>query len=293
MSKNFCVYMHTNKINGKKYIGQTCQDFNKRCGHNGCNYKRCLVFYNAIQKYGWDNFEHKILFDGLTSDEANEKETELIRFYKTQNRDFGYNVKKGGNHGEFPEEIKEKIRQKKIGQKLSEETKDKLRKSSTGRFHTQKEKDKISKALKEKYSKEEYHWSGKKHKEETKQKISASNKGKRFSNEHRNNLSKALKGKFLGENNPLFGKNHTEEAKMKMSKAKKGVYMGTKNWNSKPVIQYDLQGNFIKEWEYISLASKELDICLSSIGQCCKGKLKKAGGFVWKYKEAENGNSQD
>ena len=95
----------------------------------------------------------------------------------------------------------------------------------------------------------------------------------------------------MGENNPNYGKKPSAETSRKMSEAKKDIYNGTGNPNSKCVLQYDLNGNFIKEWEYISLASKELDICLSSIGQCCKGKLKKAGGFVWKYKEVENGNS--
>ena len=49
------------------------------------------------------------------------------------------------------------------------------------------------------------------------------------------------------------------------------------------VIQYSLNNEFIKEWEYIKQASEELGVCYSSIINCCKGKRKTAGGFIWKY----------
>jgi hypothetical protein len=56
-------------------------------------------------------------------------------------------------------------------------------------------------------------------------------------------------------------------------------------WNSfrKPVIQYSLSGEFIKEWEGIVLAAKELKI--SGISHCCRKVNKTAGGYVWKYKD--------
>ena len=63
-NKNYCVYQHTNKINGKIYIGITCQKPEKRWGSQGRKYEECPYFWKAIQKYGWENFEHKILFDG-------------------------------------------------------------------------------------------------------------------------------------------------------------------------------------------------------------------------------------
>jgi len=52
---NYTIYIHKNKINGKVYIGQTGQDPKKRWD-NGNGYKTCSRFWNAIQKYGWDNF---------------------------------------------------------------------------------------------------------------------------------------------------------------------------------------------------------------------------------------------
>lgn len=93
--KEFVVYMHTNKINGKKYIGITCQKPNQRW-RNGKGYK-IGSFKGAIDKYGWDNFEHIILFENLTREEACKKEIELISKYKTMDKDYGYNLCEGGN----------------------------------------------------------------------------------------------------------------------------------------------------------------------------------------------------
>lgn len=53
---------------------------------------------------------------------------------------------------------------------------------------------------------------------------------------------------------------------------------------SKPVLQYDLLGNFIREWPSMIKVEEELGIYNSSISQCCLGNLKSAGGFIWKYK---------
>ena len=65
--KTYTIYKHTNIINNKSYIGQTCQDVKKRWG-NGLGYKTCPIFYQAILKYGWDNFTHEILEENLTED---------------------------------------------------------------------------------------------------------------------------------------------------------------------------------------------------------------------------------
>lgn len=97
MSKDYCVYVHTNKINGKKYVGQTCQAPERRWGKNGSGYTECPHFWNAIQKYGWDSFEHEIVKDGMSHEEACAFEIDLIAKLNTNNPDFGYNVSKGGD----------------------------------------------------------------------------------------------------------------------------------------------------------------------------------------------------
>ena len=54
--------------------------------------------------------------------------------------------------------------------------------------------------------------------------------------------------------------------------------------NGKLILQYDLEGNFIKEYENCCEASRKTNICRSCINDCCNEKLKTAGGYIWKYK---------
>lgn len=51
----------------------------------------------------------------------------------------------------------------------------------------------------------------------------------------------------------------------------------------KTVLQYDRSGFFIREWGSLTEASSTLHIHNGSISECCKGKRKTAGGYVWKY----------
>ena len=98
MKRNYKIYMHKNKINGKVYIGQTYTSLRTRFGKNGIKYKGCPIFYNAIQKYGWDNFEHEILEENIPNAEiSNEREKYYIELYNSTDRNFGYNIQIGGN----------------------------------------------------------------------------------------------------------------------------------------------------------------------------------------------------
>lgn len=107
---NYIVYMHINKINNKKYIGQTNQGLKKRCGSQGQRYKK-QPFYNAIKKYGWDNFNHIILKQNLSEEEADFYEQYFIKKYNTTNKKYGYNVTLGGNSNTLNKKQKEAIRQ--------------------------------------------------------------------------------------------------------------------------------------------------------------------------------------
>lgn len=108
MQQTFYVYVHTNKINNKKYFGITSRIPQKRWGVNGYGYLRKdvngkysqEVFARAIEKYGWDNFEHTVLYEGLTENDAKQKEMELIAQYHTYIGDTeccGYNLTRGGD----------------------------------------------------------------------------------------------------------------------------------------------------------------------------------------------------
>lgn len=74
MEKLYVIYLHRNKINGKCYVGQTCQKPETRWGKNGWHYHEQTYFYRAIEKYGWDNFEHIILEDNIPQDMVNNRE---------------------------------------------------------------------------------------------------------------------------------------------------------------------------------------------------------------------------
>jgi hypothetical protein len=68
----------------------------------------------------------------------------------------------------------------------------------------------------------------------------------------------------------------------------KGSHLGLKgimNSKSKPVIQYDLNGVFIKEYDSISAASSQTNVFAQNISYACNGKYKQANGFLWKHKQ--------
>lgn len=116
--RNYKVYMHTNKINRKVYIGITKQKPKYRWKKDGKGYskKDNVYFYNAIQKYGWDNFEHEIIASNLTKDEAEKFEILLIREFDSTNRNLGYNIQNGGNTtGTHSVEVREKLSKMKKG----------------------------------------------------------------------------------------------------------------------------------------------------------------------------------
>ncbi len=93
ISNNYSVYRHIFP-NGKCYIGITSQPLEKRF-ENGRGYKQCPKMHNAILKYGWNNVEHELLYSGLSKEEAEAKEIELIAFYGSVEN--GYNTDHGGN----------------------------------------------------------------------------------------------------------------------------------------------------------------------------------------------------
>ena len=153
----YTVYQHKNKINGKIYIGITSQKPEQRWGSQGCNYKSSPHFYSAIQKYGWDNFEHNILFTDLTKEQACLKEQELIKNFNSMNREYGYNSTSGGDIFIMNEETKQKISQAMIGNQnglghpCSEEKKEKISNAQKGRKFTEEHKQKLSEAAKNRH----------------------------------------------------------------------------------------------------------------------------------------------
>lgn len=148
----YIVYLHTNKANGKKYVGITSQKTAKRRWHNGEGYNQQRRFYNAIKHYGWDGFEHEVLFMGLTKKQAEAKEEELIKFYRSNEETFGYNIENGGRTHRMSESQKRRLSEVNTGRKHTEETKRKMSESHiglsrewlTGRKASQETRNKMS-----------------------------------------------------------------------------------------------------------------------------------------------------
>lgn len=121
-TNTYCVYIHRNKKNGKVYIGQTIYgDKPNKRWLNGRGYQINSHFYNAIQKYGWDKFEHFILMSNLTVEEANYYEQEFIKLYDACNPDKGYNITTGGCNYTIPTEtLKERRKKQNFEDKIAQ-----------------------------------------------------------------------------------------------------------------------------------------------------------------------------
>lgn len=153
----YTVYQHKNKVNGKMYFGITSRNPIERWGNNGNNYKSTPHFYSAIQKYGWDNFEHNILYENITKEEACDIEKMLIEKYNTQNREFGYNILEGGQASTLPIEVRKKMskammgNQNGAGHPCTEEKKQKISAAQKGRKLSEEHKIKLSEAAKKRH----------------------------------------------------------------------------------------------------------------------------------------------
>lgn len=167
----FCVYKHTSPT-GKVYIGITSQDPPEKRFVHGRGYGKQTVFGKAIKKYGWKNFTHEIILDGLTEKEAKENEIKLIASYKSTDRRYGYNMSKGGDGSpgvkKTPQQIEELSMRTKgennpfYGRKHTEETKEKIKKSHwsvTGKY-SPKPGNKMSEEAKAKMRANHYDVSG-------------------------------------------------------------------------------------------------------------------------------------
>lgn len=225
----YIVYKHISPSN-KIYIGITCRTPEKRW-INGNGYKHNLYFTNSIKLYGWNSFTHEVLFENLTKDDAENLEILLISKYKSNMREFGYNLTAGGGG--------------RNSYKHSEETKIKIGNANRGNVHTEEQKEVTRKVMKDKYLNDE---------------------------EYRNHLNNVNVGR-------IPSKETIEKYKLR---------------NNKKVIQYSKDGIELCRYSKIKEAGDSTGINPRSISANCKGKLKSAGGYIWKYdlkEEQEETNS--
>lgn len=256
------IYAHLTP-SGKYYIGQTTRKLKSRWGKNGIGYKGDTIFWNAINKYGWDNIKH-IILEKIEADnelelynKLNELELYYIEKYNAM-APYGYNIRGGGN-GPLAEETKQKISDKLSGKPKSDEHKKHLSEAAHLRRDTEETRQNKSQALKgkkawnkgltketsiilknksdrmrQKYDSGELvgYWKNKTFSEEYRKKLSDAHKGKKLSNDTRKKMSESKKGikksesmkKKLSESRK--GMKLSDETKKKLSESHKGKAKG-------------------------------------------------------------------
>ena len=206
----------------------------------------------------------------------------LIDF--TQSDEFRQQRREKNIGKKYPDEVNKKKGRKGSGHPFygkhhTEETKQKLRDINTGKRYSDEVNAKKGKAG------EENAFYGRKHSDESKAKMSISQKSRFASVDERKALSERITEAMENPevrkkiSDAKKGKPLSNETKRKMSESRKGA----KNSTAKKVVQYDLNGNFMRVWDYIKQASEALNINRCSIGACCMCKQTTAGGFIWRY----------
>ena len=309
--RRWCVYIHTNKINNKAYIGITC-NVNKRWGTNGSGYLKTNTdefdehpaFANAIRKYkDWDNdWDHIIFSENLTQKEAAHIEKLLIALYQTNccrydNPKYGYNMTDGGDGGSgriWSEKSKQKLSESLTGHITSEETKQKISESLVGRTFSEETLRKMSVSHIGIQSGEKHPMYGKSMSEETKEKLRQVAKGRIISEETRAKMSDSQKERLKDkENHSFYGKHLSEEHRKHISESNKGRKVSDANKKaiseaqSVSVVQLSKDCEFIARYSSMTQAQQLTGIDRRQIGRCCdhKSGRKTAGGFVWMYSE--------
>lgn len=282
---NYILYLHKSPSN-KYYVGITCQGIERRWRFDGSGYYKCKYFYRAIKKYGFQNFDHFIIRMNLDEETANECEINMIKNLRDAGFEL-YNVSNGGKAA-FK------------GMHLSEEHKKKISESNKGRPPTTMSpegKKRLINSLKGNKNALGY-----RHSKETRQKISSSLTGKKrapFTTEHKEHIGESRKGKPLSDaqkdqlerlHKSNVGRKMPQSAIEALIKRNLGhvVTEETRKKTAKPVIQYNLKMEKVKEFISINEAYRQTDTPASSIIRCCKGKLKSANGYIWRYKEEMN-----
>lgn len=261
-SNTYIVYKHVSP-NGKAYVGITSLSPSRRWGR-GSGYISNKYFSYAIKKYGWDNFEHEILLEGLTKKQAELAERLFIGYWDLTNPNKGYNMENGGaTKGKHSEETKRKIGEAQSGKKHhmygkhhTKETREKISRSNKGKKRSDVTKKRIAEANK-----------GKRLSDETKEKIKLSHIGKRHSEETLKKFSEIRQG----EGNPFYGKHHSEDTKKAYSKMVNQINKDT--------------NEIINTFVSIKEAGRQTGVQASHISSCCHHTYgrKTAGGYRWEF----------
>lgn len=110
------VYKIENKINKKIYVGQT-NNLDRRMQEHKHDERNNHPIHNAIKKYGWENFEVSVLYYGVN---YNEIEKEYIKLYKSNRKEYGYNITAGGQDSSGENNPQSKLSQSDVYQIISD-----------------------------------------------------------------------------------------------------------------------------------------------------------------------------
>jgi hypothetical protein len=307
----YSIYLHINKVNGKMYVGITKNNPEKRWGNNGNQYKRQPKFYNAIQKYGWNNFEHEIFANNLIKEEACNMEIKLIS--KLNAIDYGYNIALGGNVLDginrpkgYTHYLSKQIYQYDIISK-------KLIKywgaiSDIVLHYNNSTQYKIEKACKELIPYLGFYWSYNEIKDFSEYKTQElDHVSKIYQYDLQGNFIKVYnnKNEVIKENKNLNWESIYRAYVHYVSSSGGYIWSETNDINSIkeivkeniliyrretiPIIQYDLNGKYIKRYKSINKATEELfnsnTTIAGGIFKCCikEKNIQKSHGFIWKF----------
>ena len=266
---SYTVYEHI-APNGKRYIGITGRSVQKRW-KNGYGYQAQPYFYAAIQKYSWKGVEHNIIAAGLSKGDAEAMEVRLISEYRSNERDFGYNVANGGNSVErWTDEIKKKIGDSNRGRKLSEGQRRYLSEIQIGKEISAETRAKMSAARKGQAPSRNCIEAaansrrGKPISPNTKEKLRLANIGKPMSEKHKQKLLEANTGRAC-----------SDETKQKIGQAHRSI--------CRTVEQITADGKVVAIHGSLMDAQDATGISNKAIWNACHGKVKLCGGYRWRY----------
>ena len=301
---HYLIYKHTSP-SGKIYIGQTSfKNPIQRWRQGGKGYFRVNKYgqyqqpaiVNAIKKYNWDLWKHELIDFCDTREEANNLEEYYISFYKSNNKDYGYNITSGGDghNGHSPSaETRKKISEsvKKLWENedyrknqeikhkgiiRSKEAVEKTRRANLGKKRTQETKDKL-RQLKLR-SIVQFNLQGDFVNEYECAKDAAS-----ILNCTITSITNSCKGitKKCKDYIFIYKDEYTAEL------LKNRIDNLNVNNRGRSIDQYTKDGVFINTYKSITQASKSLDISITNISNCLRGDNKSAGGFIFKYHYAD------
>lgn len=255
-NRNYTVYMHRNKTNGKVYIGQTSQPVTHRWGPGGNGYKGQKLIWRAICKYSWDGFTHEIMGSCLTREEADELEIKLIRDYDARNPKKGYNIAFGGGSGN-------------TGLKLSPEAVEKIR--ARGKLHPPTRECIMKSAEATRIPVVQYDLEG----NVVAEYPSLTDASNAFSTSC-SLLTSACKGRVKQCHGYVF--------RYKGDAFDKYDIVQRCNENQKtPIAQYTKAGEKVATYESMADAVRITGLSQGNIGMCCRGERFSTGGYVWRF----------